>query len=161
VRSNRFARRCPVPSQAAGGTGTTIDAILSPSTTAESTPNLFVIGDGRQAMRLDLKWQIGRWPCENMLTVFWNSHGFHVVTTWPPRGSRNASWSIEQKLMTLIATFFELGWNPGQRKLSVNLDKAAPHNSRMTHNWREHEPLRRLLNLPYSLDPLLRTSIDS
>jgi histone-lysine N-methyltransferase SETMAR len=89
---------------------------------------------------------------KSMLTVLWNPHGFHVVTMLPPRASFTAPWLIDGNLVPLLDKFFPTGWSPGQRKLVVHIDNAAVHNSKMTQNFFDRNPLKRLPHPPYSPD---------
>jgi hypothetical protein len=88
---------------------------------------------------------------KTMLTVLWNLHGFHVVTMLPSGELFNVLWFIDQDLVPLVQSFFASGWSPRQ-KMIVHIDNAPAHNSRMTRNFFEHNPLRRLLHPPYSPD---------
>jgi histone-lysine N-methyltransferase SETMAR len=87
-----------------------------------------------------------------MLTVRWNPHCFHVVTMFPPVESFNASYFIDQNLVPLVQSFFPSGWNPTQKELMVRVDNAPTRNSRMTRNFVEHDPPKRLPHPPYSPD---------
>jgi hypothetical protein len=89
---------------------------------------------------------------KSMLTVLWNSHGFHVVTMLSPGASLNATWFIEQNLVRLLDAFFPNGPDPMQRKLVVHIANASAHNARVTQNFFEHNPLKRLPHPPYSPD---------
>jgi histone-lysine N-methyltransferase SETMAR len=87
---------------------------------------------------------------KTMLTVLWNPHGFHVVTMLPPGESLNALRFRDQNLAPLIQSFFPSGWSPRQNKLMVHVDNAPAHNSRMTQNFFQNNPLKSLLHPPYS-----------
>jgi hypothetical protein len=87
---------------------------------------------------------------KTMLTVLWNPDGFHVAMILPARHSFTAPWFIDQNLQPMIDKFFQNGRRPGQRKLGVHVDNAAPHNARMTRNFFEHTPLNRSPDPPYS-----------
>jgi hypothetical protein len=89
---------------------------------------------------------------KNMLTVLWNPHGFHVLTMLPAGASFNAAWFIDQNLVPLVAKFFPRGRGPGERKLVLHIDNAPAHNAKMTQNFCEHNPLKRLVHPPYSPD---------
>jgi histone-lysine N-methyltransferase SETMAR len=86
-----------------------------------------------------------------MLAALWNLHGFHVVAMLPQGESFNASWFIDQNLVPLVQSFFPSGWSPS-KKLMIHVDNALAHNSRMTRNFFEHGPLKRLPHRPYSPD---------
>jgi hypothetical protein len=81
---------------------------------------------------------------ENYADSSWNLHGFHVVTMSSPGESFNASWFIYQN-------FFPSGWSP-RKTLMVHVDNAPAHKSRMTWNFFEHNPLKRLPHPSYLLD---------
>jgi hypothetical protein len=89
---------------------------------------------------------------KRMLTVLWNPHGFHVVTMLPPGALFNTTWFIEQNLVSLLDAFFPNVPDPMQRKLVVHIDSASAHNARVTQNFFEHNPLKRLPYPPYSPD---------
>jgi histone-lysine N-methyltransferase SETMAR len=72
----------------------------------------------------------------------------------PPRASFNATWFIEQNLVPLLDAFFRNGPDPTQRKFVVHIDieNASAPNARVTQNFFEHNPLKRLPHPPYSPD---------
>jgi histone-lysine N-methyltransferase SETMAR len=52
----------------------------------------------------------------------------------------------------LLDRFFPGGRDPRQKKLVVHLDNASAHNARVTENFFEHSPPKRLPPSPYSPD---------
>jgi hypothetical protein len=60
------------------------------------------------------------------------------------------SWLIDENLVPLLDKFFRAGWRAGQRSLVVRVDNAPAHNSKMTRDFLEHNPLQRLQHPPYS-----------
>jgi hypothetical protein len=85
------------------------------------------------------------------LTVRWNPHGFRVVTVLPPGESFNVLWFIDQNLVPLVQ-FLSIWLESNAKEWMVHGDNAPPHNSRMTRNVFEHNPLKRLPHPPYSPD---------
>jgi hypothetical protein len=83
---------------------------------------------------------------------FWNPHGFHVVTMLPPGASFNASWLIDQNLVPLLDRFFPGGRDSRQKQLVVHIDNASARDARVTQNFFEHNPLKRLPRPLYSPD---------
>jgi hypothetical protein len=70
----------------------------------------------------------------------------------PPRASFNASRFIDGNLVPLFEKFFPARWSAGRRKLGVHIDNIPAHNSRMTQNFFEPNPLKRLSYPLYSPD---------
>jgi hypothetical protein len=66
----------------------------------------------------------------------------------PPGESFNASWFIDQHLVPLVQSFFPAGAQ--SKTIDGHVDNAPAHNARMTQNFFEHNPLKRLLHLPYA-----------
>jgi histone-lysine N-methyltransferase SETMAR len=87
-----------------------------------------------------------------MLTILWNPHGFHVLTMLPKGALFNAAWFLDQNSVHLVARFYHRGRTSGQRKLVLHIDNAPGHRAKMTQNFCEHNPLKRLVHTPYSPD---------
>jgi hypothetical protein len=84
-----------------------------------------------------------------VLTVLWNSHGFHVVNMLPPGELSNASWFKTWSLWFKVS--FHLGGVQGIQFM-VHIGNMPAHNSRLTRSFFEHNPLKRLPHPPYSPD---------
>jgi hypothetical protein len=54
---------------------------------------------------------------ESIVTVFWNHHGFQVVTILPLRALFNAPWFIDGNLVPSLEKFFPGEWSAGRKKL--------------------------------------------
>jgi hypothetical protein len=67
-----------------------------------------------------------------------------------PGTSFNESWFIDANLVPLIEKFFPARWSARQRKQGMHIDNARAHNSGIIQNFFGHNPLNRLLHLPYS-----------
>jgi hypothetical protein len=89
---------------------------------------------------------------KSMLTVFWNSHGFHLVTILLPRPSFHVVWLIDGNLIPLLDKFFPAEWNARERKLVMHMDNAPIYNSRVTQDFFGHNPVKILPHPPYSPD---------
>jgi hypothetical protein len=88
----------------------------------------------------------------NTLAGLSNPHGFHVVAMSPAGVSFNASCSSDQNIVTLVEKFFLGGRNSRQRKLVVDIGNTPAHNSKLTRNFFEHNPLKRLPHPSHSPD---------
>jgi hypothetical protein len=66
----------------------------------------------------------------------------------PPGASFSASSPIDENLAPLLGQFFPGGWSTGQRKLAIHIDRAPAHNSKLTREFFEHNPLKRLHHPP-------------
>jgi hypothetical protein len=62
----------------------------------------------------------------HILTVFWNPDGFRVVTILSKGEVLNTVWFIDGSLIPLQDQFFPGGRRPGQKKLTVHIDRASP-----------------------------------
>jgi hypothetical protein len=89
---------------------------------------------------------------KDMVTVFWNPDGFHVVTILPKGASFNTAWFTDGNLVPLRDQFFPGGRRPGQRKLMVHVDNASPHTGQMTRNFFMNNGFRKLAHPPHSPD---------
>jgi hypothetical protein len=113
---------------------------------------MFEIEYGQHGMKTHVKSKTAPLPPDKIRRLSMESPWFHVAAMLPPRASFNASWFIDGNLVSLVEKFFSAGWSAGKRKLGVYINNAPTHNSGMTQNFFEHNPLKRFPCPPYSLD---------
>jgi hypothetical protein len=83
---------------------------------------------------------------------------FHVVTVLPPGASFNATWFIEQNLGPLLCVTRSsrmadrLEFNAKKFVVHIDIDNASASNARVSQNFFEHNPLKRLRHSLYSSD---------
>jgi hypothetical protein len=83
-----------------------------------------------------------------MITMVWNSLGFHIVNAFPKAQTFNASYSIEHILQSVL----ELRPESDERHLILHADNVRLHTARKSQMFCDANSLRRVPHSPYSPD---------
>jgi hypothetical protein len=93
---------------------------------------MFEIEYGKHEMKTHQKLKIGPLCPEKYADDLFESPRVPCCYNASPGVLLNASWFNDGNLVPLIKNFLPAGWNAGRRKLTVHIDNASVHNSRIT-----------------------------
>jgi hypothetical protein len=82
-----------------------------------------------------------------MITVIWNSHGFHAVQ-FLPKGIKWTGRYYSDNILSQIAALWEVC---SHRKMIVHADRASPHVARCVREYIDHNSLKEHLIIPTHL----------
>jgi hypothetical protein len=86
---------------------------------------------------------------KSMITVAWNTSGFHVLAALPNGAKFNASYYTNEMLEE-ITKWRDAHRTKGTRSLIVHVDTARPHTSRVSLEYLEANGMEKAPHPPYS-----------